>query len=81
MCYPTNALHEKIYLTYIYSYMFRHPGAILRDSLQQVCTRKPVNMNFVHFITSLKSWCVKIHIIVKTHKIDINADLQYSGVL
>jgi len=46
--YPTHALHDTTYITYINSYMFQHRGAILRELLQQRCTNQHAKICFVH---------------------------------
>jgi len=48
LCYPTNALHDKLNITHINSHTFRHQAAIFKEVLQQRCTSQPANMTFVH---------------------------------
>jgi len=42
--YPTNALRDKLHMTYINSYTFRHGGVIFREQLQHGITKQPVNI-------------------------------------
>ena len=53
--------------------MFRHPGAIFRELLQQRCTCQPVILYLFVVVSLIKKLAVKIY---KIYKIDIVSNLQ-----